>query len=86
MEVVLHLARYCIETAARKRYERLVQELLKEEDKDREKILEWELELLLDFLKKANFSELRKKGFDGSREMKVIIRKVGDRFDVHECR
>lgn len=84
MEVVLHIAGHCIETSAKKRYERLVQELLKEEDEEREKILEEELELLLDFLKKANFSELRRRGFDGSREMRVRVKKVGEEFVVEE--
>jgi len=84
MEVVLHLAGHCIETAAKRRYERLVQELLKEEDEEKEKRMEEELELLLDFLKKADFSELRRRGFDGSREMRVRVKRDGERFLVEE--
>lgn len=82
MEIILHLSGHCIETAAKKRYERLVQELLNEEDEEREKILEKELDLLLNFLRKADFSELRRRGFDGSREMQVRIKKVGEDFVV----
>ncbi len=84
MEVVLHLAGHCIETAAKKRYERLVQELLKEGNGEKEKRMEEELELLLEFLKKANFGELRRRGFDGSREMRVRVKKVGGEFVVEE--
>lgn len=84
MEVVLHLAGHCIETSAKKRYEMLVQELLKEDDEEREEALEEELELLLDFLKKADFSELRRRGFDGSREMRVRVKKIGEEFVVKE--
>lgn len=84
MEVILHLSGHCIETAAKKRYERLVQELLREEDEEKEKKMEMELELLLDFLKKANFSELRKRGFDGSREVRVRVKREGGDFAVEE--
>ncbi len=80
MEVVLHLKGHCIETAAKKRYEELVSELLKRDDEEKER----ELEFLLEFLKKANFSELRKMGFDGSREMLVRVKKAGDAFVVEE--
>lgn len=81
MEVELNLDRHCIETAAKKKYERLVQELLKiEENEKREK----ELEFLLDFLKNANFSELRKLGFDGSRKMRVRVKKRDGEFVVEE--
>ncbi len=82
MEVVLHLAGHCIETAAKKRYERLVQELLRAESEDENR--ERELEFLLEFLKKANFNELRKQGFDGSREMQVRVKRKGDNFVVEE--
>jgi len=84
MEIVLHLSGHCIETAARRRYEKLVQELLKEHDVEKERRLEGELELLLDFLKKANFSDLRKRGFDGSREMLVRVKKDRENFLVEE--
>ena len=43
-----------------------------------------EFELLLDFLKKADFSELRKRGFDGSREMRVRVKRDGESFLVEE--
>ncbi len=80
MEITLHLSGHCIETAAKRRYEALVQELLRRDDETKEK----ELEFLLDFLKNANFSELRKQGFDGSREMTVRIRRVNGDFEVEE--
>lgn len=84
MEIALHLAGHCIETAAKRRYEKLVQDLLKEEDEEKERRMEEELELLLDFLKKADFSELRRRGFDGSREMRVRIKREGESFLVEE--
>ncbi len=76
----MHLKGHCIETAAKKRYEQLVKELLNEENEEKEK----ELEFLLEFLKKANFSELRKAGFDGSEEMFVRIAKSGNKFIVEK--
>lgn len=82
MEVILHLAGYCIETAAKKRYEMLVQELLKEDIEDENK--ERELEFLLEFLKNANFSELRRQGFDGSRKMRVRVKREGKDFIIEE--
>ncbi|WP_290597645.1 MULTISPECIES: hypothetical protein [unclassified Archaeoglobus] len=82
MEVVLHLAGYCIETAAKKRYEMLVQKLLNEDIEDENK--ERELEFLLEFLKNANFSELRRQGFDGSREMRVKVKREGKDFIIEE--
>ncbi len=78
MEITLHLKGYCIETAAKRRYEELVRELLKEDDKKKEE----ELEFLIEFLKNANFGELRKMGFDGSEEMFVKVKKVGNEFRV----
>ncbi len=80
MEVVLHLSGHCIETAAKKRYERLVQELLRRDNESMER----ELEFLLEFLKRANFNDLRKQGFDGSREMMVKVKKRDGNFVVEE--
>ncbi|WP_202319250.1 hypothetical protein [Archaeoglobus neptunius] len=82
MEIVIHLKGHCIETEAKKRYERLVRNLLREEDKTGE--MERELDFLLEFLKKANFQELRKRGFDGSREIRVRVKRSGDDFIVEE--
>lgn len=82
MEVTLHLSGHCIETAAKKRYEKLVKDLLNAEVEDEGK--EKELEFLLEFLKKANFSELRTRGFDGSKEMRVRVKKKGNDFLVEE--
>uniref|UniRef100_A0A7J2TKK6 Uncharacterized protein n=1 Tax=Archaeoglobus fulgidus TaxID=2234 RepID=A0A7J2TKK6_ARCFL len=78
--IILHLRNCCIETAARKKYERLVSELLNEESEEKEK----ELEFLLEFLKKADFPELRRMGFDGREEMVIIVRKEGEKFLVEK--
>ncbi|MFN3384732.1 MAG: hypothetical protein ACK401_07540 [Archaeoglobaceae archaeon] len=78
MRIVLHVSGHCIEKAAKMRYETLVLQLLRDEDLEKEK----ELEFLLEFMKKADFAELRKKGFDGSKEVFVVIRKEGDEFLV----
>ncbi len=80
MEITLHLKNYCIEKAARKKYDQIVGELLRRESEELEK----ELEFILDFLKNADFSRLRKEGFDGSREMIVRVRKIEDDFVVDE--
>ncbi|MDK2795754.1 MAG: hypothetical protein PWQ22_1462 [Archaeoglobaceae archaeon] len=76
--IVLHISKHCIETSARMKYEELLSYLLKHEDEEKER----ELELLVEFLKKANFSELRRRGFDGREEMTVVIKKEGDKFVV----
>jgi len=76
--IVLHISEHCIETAAKRRYEELLSYLLKHEDEEKEK----ELELLVEFLSKADFSELRRMGFDGREEMRVAIKKKGESFVV----
>lgn len=76
--IILHLKNCCIETAAKKKYERLVSELLNEESEEKEK----ELEFLLEFLKKADFQKLRSMGFDGREEMLVAVKREGERFLV----
>ena len=80
MEIELFLNGHCIETAAKRRYEQIVTELLKGDDEKLEK----ELEFILEFLKKADFRELRRKGFDGSRKIWVRIKKKGEKFVVEE--
>jgi hypothetical protein len=76
--IVLHISEHCIETAAKRRYEELLSHLLKHEDEEKER----ELELLVEFLSKADFSELRKMGFDGREEMIVAVKKKGESFVV----
>lgn len=76
--MILHLSGHCIESAVKKRYEKLVFELLKEENEEKEK----ELEFLLEFMKKADFAKLRSQGFDGRTEMFVEIKKEGNDFVV----
>ena len=80
MEIELSLNGQCIETAAKRRYEQIVTELLERDDKK----LERELEFILEFLKKADFRELRRKGFDGSRKICVRIKKEGKKFVIEE--
>lgn len=82
MEIILHLSGHCIETAAKRRYEKIILELLNAEVEDKEK--EKELEMLTEFLKVADFTELRRSGFDGRREMKVRIRRAENNFLVEE--
>jgi len=82
MEIILHLSGHCIETAAKRRYEKIILELLNAEVEDKEK--EKELEMLTEFLKVADFTELRRSGFDGRREMKVRIRRAENKFLVEE--
>jgi len=76
--IVLHLSGHCIETAAKRRYEELLSYLLKHEDEEKER----ELEFLVEFLRFADFSELRRMGFDGSEEITVTVKKKGERFVV----
>ncbi|MEM0351055.1 MAG: hypothetical protein QXR27_05110 [Archaeoglobaceae archaeon] len=78
--IILHISGHCIEKAARKKYEELVMELLREENRKKEE----ELEFLLEFLKRANFSELRRRGFDGREEMFVMVKKEGNEFVVEK--
>jgi len=80
MVVEFVLNGHCIETAARKRYEQIVLELLKRDDE----MLERELEFITEFLKKADFGELRRMGFDGSRKIRVRVKKVDGKFIVEE--
>ena len=80
MEIIIELNGYCIETAVKKRYEYLVSRLLKMNDEN----LEQELEFLLEFLKKSDFSKLRMMGFDGRKKMKVKIFKKSEGFEVVE--
>ncbi len=81
MDVILHLDGYCVETAAKKKYDEIVRKLLKEDDEE----LERQLELLIEFLKKADFGKLRSMGFDGSKRISVRVRKVDDEFLVEEA-
>lgn len=76
--IILHISGHCIETSAKKKYEELLSYLLKHEDEEKER----ELEFLVEFLKTANFSELRQKGFDGREEITVAVKKEGGRFVV----
>jgi hypothetical protein len=60
MEIHLNLTRYCIETASKREYERLVRQCFKISDTDNESItLENRISALIYFLEKADFSDLR---------------------------
>ena len=78
MEIVLELNGICIETAAKKKYEELVRELIKKDDEK----LENELQTLIDFLKSADFAKLRAAGFDGREYLKVKIVKKERGFEI----
>ncbi len=80
MEIKLNLEGHCIETSAKEKYEKLAEELIKEPDKEREK----KLRFLKNFLENADFSDLRKSGFDGSEDMTVRVTKLNDEFVVEE--
>ncbi len=60
----------CIETEAKRLFNRLVSYLLDNEDPEKE----IELELLRRFLENANFNELRKHGLDGRVRKHVVLR------------
>ncbi len=74
VEVHLFVEGHCIETEAKKVFNRLVNYLLKNEDPEKEK----ELEVLRKFLETANFSELRKQGLDGKERKHVVLRENGE--------
>ncbi len=60
MEIRLTLQRHCIETAAKKAYERLLGEYFQKSAAARDKIgLEMQIELLKRFLENADFAFLR---------------------------
>jgi len=65
----------CIETVAKREYERVLSILLKEDQEDRQ--LEEELELLRLFLESADFSQLRSLSEDillGGRRVEFILK------------
>ena len=55
VSVRLKIKNHCIETAAKKKYNELVSYLIKEDNPEKEK----ELDIILHFLKKADFRKLR---------------------------
>lgn len=58
MEIILDLTRHCIETASKKKYERLIRQYFKTDKKEKINI-ENQICALKYFLEKADFSELR---------------------------
>ncbi len=58
MEIVLSLKRHCIETEAKKEYERLIQGYFKNSNQDKS-IIEARIEALKFFLEEVDFSRLR---------------------------
>ncbi len=60
MEILLDLSRHCIETASKKKYERLIRQYFKTKTFDKQKITtEKQISALKYFLENADFSELR---------------------------
>ena len=78
VSVRLKIKNHCIETAAKKKYNELVSYLIKEGNPEKEK----ELDIILNFLKKADFRKLRKQGYDGSVEKIVEIFEDGSVKEV----
>lgn len=78
VSVILRIGGHCIETTAKKRYNELVNALIKEEDPEKEK----ELDVILHFLKNADFKKLRKQGYDGNRELIVEVFRDGSVREV----
>ncbi|MCK5696127.1 MAG: hypothetical protein KAH62_05960 [Desulfobacula sp.] len=68
MEIFLDLTRYCIETASKKKYERLIRQYFKTNKKEKNN-LENQICALKYFLEKADFSELRNR-FSNSNSVK----------------
>jgi|Deesub1362A_J573_1020465.scaffolds.fasta_scaffold08408_1 hypothetical protein len=79
-EFRLRISKHCIEDTAKKRYRDLLNYLLKNDDEEKEA----ELELLREFLEKVDFRELRRLGYDGSRDVEVLIRKADSNFEIIE--
>ena len=73
MEIILDLTRHCIETASKKKYERLIRQYFKTDKKEKSTI-ENQIRALKYFLENADFSELRNlcSNFD-SIEKKVVL-------------
>lgn len=70
MEILLDLSRYCIETASKKKYERLIRQYFKIKAFDKQKTTtEKQISALKYFLENADFSELRNH-FSGSGSVK----------------
>lgn len=78
MKILLNLDGNSIKNAAEKKKENLYEELREE---DRAEINE-KIEFIEDFIEKANFTELEKLGFDGSKKMEVKVVKKGDSFKI----
>ncbi|RLI75009.1 hypothetical protein DRO97_04430 [Archaeoglobales archaeon] len=69
VSVILRIKDHCIETAAKRKYNELVNALIKEDNPEKEK----ELSIILHFLKEADFKKLRKQGYDGNKELIVEV-------------
>ena len=75
MKIILNLSRYCIETASRKKHDRLVSEYFKANGEDQKKIIEHQIGALKYFLENADFSELRYhcNRLDADKEITLIV-------------
>ncbi len=77
MEICLKLKHYCIETAAKKEYEKMVNGYFKNGHSDSDKfVVEAKIEALKFFLEQADFRQLRGTYNDlgGSNELKVKLK------------
>lgn len=59
MKIILNLSRYCIETASKKKHDRLVIEYFKTHDTEQKKKIEHQINALKYLLENADFSALR---------------------------
>ncbi len=79
MRIGLELTKYCIETASRKAYERLIRKLMKRQCAD-QMLIEAQLEILQYFLENADFSYLRSeyKILGGIDPVRITLEVQGD--------
>jgi hypothetical protein len=75
IEIILKLSYFCIETAARKEFKRLLDLMFSTNEAGDESVLAEKIELLRNFLLKYNFNDLRASDarLSGSIESVVII-------------
>ncbi|MCD4718843.1 MAG: hypothetical protein K8S13_03160 [Desulfobacula sp.] len=87
MEIILDLSRHCIETASKKKYERLIRQYFKTTDTQKENfILEDQISALKYFLEKADFSELRNRCSNSDSVEKKAVLIVSQPFEKMHVR
>lgn len=81
MQIFLHLKNHCIETTAKKEYERLIKQYFKKSVSGDEKIvIEEQIEILKDFLEDTDFLYLRNTypELSGESDFQVNLQKSKD--------